>query len=273
MLSEKGEKQDRFVIYLLSIEVFIIILIVGIAKIDLTVKVDLAVALGTISMALAIVYIEIIKPSLQKPKIKIEFKNEAPFCRDCLIEVNVRTPAPGYKGPAFGYFIRLKIRNIGGSLVKNLRGKLVKVIDRYGEINTDFDPLFLHWVSIPRIKRVELDPFEKWLDPIDLNVGEWEYLDVFNTLEKLEKKEDSNENSPKKEAKGFFKGRVYIGTKEEARVSRNIFNISEGLKAFKITIYGDNIEPVTETYKLTWDGENYNEIEMHPMNQKGANNG
>ncbi|GAG33705.1 unnamed protein product, partial [marine sediment metagenome] len=91
---------------------------------------------------------------------------------------------------------------------------------------------------------------------------EWEYLDVFNTLEKLEKKEDSNENSPKKEEKGFFKGFIQIGTKEEARGCRNRFNISEGLKAFKITIYGDNIEPVTETYKLTWDGENYNEIKM-----------
>ena len=263
MLSEKGEKQDKFVIYLLLIEVFVIILILGIKE-----EGNLAVALGTISMALAIVYIEIIKPWLQKPKIKIEFKNDPPFCRDCLIEVNVKTPTPAYKGPAFGHFIRLKIRNIGGSLAKNLKGKLVKVIDRDGEINTDFDPLFLHWVSIPRIKRVELDPFEKWLDPIDLNVGEWEYLDVFNTLEKLEKKEDSNENSPKKEEKGFFKGLVYIGTKEEARVSRNKFNISEGLKAFKITIYGDNIEPVTETYRLDWDGKN-NKIKMDKVGQKG----
>ena len=64
MLSEK------LIVYLLLIEVFVLILILGITRGE-----DLAVALGTISMALAIVYIEIIKPWLHKPKIKIEFKN------------------------------------------------------------------------------------------------------------------------------------------------------------------------------------------------------
>lgn len=76
MLSKKGGKQDKFVIYLLLIEVFVIILILGIHKETAA----LASALGTISMALVIVYIEIIKPWLQKPEIKIEF-NEKRYCR------------------------------------------------------------------------------------------------------------------------------------------------------------------------------------------------
>ena len=53
----------------------------------LTGHAELASALGTISMALIIVYIEIIKPWLQKPEIKIEFENETPFCRNCDIKV------------------------------------------------------------------------------------------------------------------------------------------------------------------------------------------
>lgn len=138
MLSKKGEKQDKFVIYLLLIEVFVIILILGIKR-----EGNLAVALGTISMALAIVYIEIIKPWLQRPKIEIEFENEAPFCRDCLIRSNVIDSA-GVIKDEYGYFIRLRIRNIGGSLAKNLRGKLVEVTKQSGELDADFDPLFLH---------------------------------------------------------------------------------------------------------------------------------
>ena len=51
------------------------------------------------------------------------------------------------------------------------------------------------------------------------------------------------------------------------------FGISKIENTFKITIYGENIEPVTETFKLKWDGKNYNEIEMDPINQeKEANN-
>ncbi len=261
MLSKKGEKQDKFIIYLLLIEVFVIILIVGIAKIDAEVKTNLAVALGTISMALAIVYIEIIKPWLQKPKIKIEYKNEDPFCRKCdfRVENNI------------GCLIRLRIRNIGGSVAKNLRGKLVDVINKDGKTYKYFDPLFLHWASTPIIEKVDIGKYAKWLDPIDLNAGEWEFLDVFIT--KTPKKKQKESDTDYLERKEKEKGLLYINTKTEARGCVMILKISEGLKAFKITIYGNNIEPVTETYKLKWNGENYNEIEMDPINQKKANNG
>ena len=82
-------------------------------------------------------------------------------------------------------------------------------------------------------------------------------------------KESNTEYLKRKEKK---KGLVYIGTKEEARGCRNKFNISEGLKAFKITIYGDNIEPVTETYRLDRDGKKYSQIKMQKINHKEVNN-
>jgi len=84
--------------------------------------------------------------------------------------------------------------------------------------------------------------------------------------------EDSEKETNTEYLKRKEKGLVYIGTKEEARGCRNKFNISEGLKAFKITIYGDNIEPVTETYRLHRDGKEYSQIEMQKINHKEANN-
>jgi len=251
MLSKKGTRQDKFVIYLLLTEVFVLVLILG-----LTGHGQLASALGTISMALAVLYIEIIKPWLQKPEIKIEFKNEMPFCRDC----------PTTKKDEVGYFIRLRVKNTGRSVAKRLRGKLVEIIDKSGKIDKEFDPLFLHWTSLPRIDAHEIDPKVRWLDPIDLNIGEWEYLDIFYTFQKGV---NYSKTSSVKQKEDF----VHINTKEQLRGSRLNFEMSEGLKTFKITIYGENIEPVTETYELKWDGKNYNEIEMDTINQKEANNG
>lgn len=248
MLSEK------FVIYLLLAEIFVLILILGITRGE-----DLAVALGTISMALAIVYIEIIKPWLQKPKIKIEYENEDPFCRKCDIKIENN----------FGYLIRLRIRNIGGSVARNLKGKLVDVINKDGKTYKYFDPLFLHWASAGFTGKVGTGKHVNWLDPIDLNVAEWEFLNVFitKTAKKKEKESDTEYLERKKKEKGL----LYINTKTEARGCVMILKISKGLNAFKITIYGNNIEPVTETYKLKWDGENYDEIEINPMNRKEAN--
>ncbi len=216
--------------------------------------IGLLVAIGTVGMTLMLVYLEVFKSWIKKPEIKIEFRNEAPFCRDTPTSVENEV----------GHFIRLRIRNTGGSVAKNLRGKLVEVIDKDGKIYKDFDPLFLHWVSIPVIRQNRIDPRAKWLDPIDLNVKEWEYLGVFYTLGTLKKKEDSNGNSLGKKEKGL----IHIRTKEEDRGCRMEFKISEGLKAFKITIYGENIEPVTETYELAWDGKKYNNIEMYKAGRK-----
>jgi len=42
---------------------------------------------------------------------------------------------------------------------------------------------------------------------------------------------------------------------------------------FNITIYHDNIEPVTETYRLDRDGKEYSQIEMQKINHKETSNG
>lgn len=240
MLSEKGEKQNKFVIYLLLIEVLVLVLILGV-----TGNGELAVALGTISMALAIVYVEIIKPWLQKPEIKIEFKNKPPFCR----KVTERRTSINQ------YHIRLKIKNEGQSIAKKLRGKLVEVTRKDGSPDKDFDPLFLHWTA-KEPKPTEISSVYNWaniLDPIDLYKKEYDFLDIFFLIE-------GEEKDPKKA--------IRIGHTNFPRGCLKEFGISKIENTFKITIYGENIEPATETYKLKWDGEAYNEIEMCKIDQK-----
>ncbi len=42
---------------------------------------------------------------------------------------------------------------------------------------------------------------------------------------------------------------------------------------FQTTIYGDNIEPVTQTYRLDRDGKESSQIEMQEINHKETSNG
>jgi len=250
MLSEKGEKQDKFVIYLLLIEVFVIILILGIKA------ANLAVALGTISMALAIVYIEIIKPWLQKPKIKIQFDNKRPFC----------LPVKAVPGDYLHYHIRLKVRNEGESIVKRVRGKLIDIKDEKDNILERFDPVFFHWSSMEILQKVAPYINEKkelkfkkyyeqsnYLDPLDLSPGEYDYLEVFLTGEELFR-----------EKEGKKEGKVEICTSRIPRGTAKYFYMNQTQDTYFLTIVisGENIEPVTEKYKLVWNGDKYDEIKM-----------
>lgn len=236
MLSEKGQKQDKFVIYLLLIEVFVIILILGIKA------ANLAVALGTISMALAIVYIEIIKPWLQKPKIKIEFDNKRPFC----------LPVKTVPGNYLHYHIRLKVTNECELMAKRVRGKLIEIIDEEKRKPVEqFDPVFLHWSSVEFVRNVKPD----YINPINLSYKEYDYLEIiFTEQEKTGQVTICTTTFPR-------------GCIKEFNMNQPDFNILKKIAQincpiFKIVISGQNIEPATEKYKLVWNGEKYDEIKM-----------
>lgn len=199
------------------------------------------VAVGTIGMSSVIVYIEILKPLLQKPKLKIEFDNGVPFCRDVREE----------KRDKQQYHIRLRVENKGGSVARGLRGKLVKVANEDGTLDTDFDPLFLHWTTVEP-KPTEISSIFNWeniLEPIDLNKREFEFLDIFYLISGEEKSEKPVNIYHTNFPRGCLKG----------------FGTDKLTSAFKITIYGENVKPVTKTYKLDWNGKKYNEIRMYEM--------
>lgn len=237
-------KRKRFLVVILLVIVFCSIptfaVIASLLKLPMdkaAYLVDLLVASGTISMVLIIVYIEIIKPWLRKPRIVIEFDNKAPFCRTA------------YNGKKMRYYIRLRIQNAGRSVAKKLRGKLVEVTKEDGKVDTDFDPLFLHWTTIEKTRRLEFDPWANFLNPLDLNPTEFDYLDVFDLGEGEEPKERP----------------IKITHTPYQRGCRKDFGMSQITNIFKITIHGENVDPVSGKYRLAWDGKKYDEIRMHKI--------
>lgn len=118
---------------------------------------------------------------------------------------------------------------------------------------------FLHWTTIEP-KATDLPGVLDWgnfLDPIDLREKEYELLAFFHVIKGQEKSKEP----------------IKIYHTDFRRGCPKEFGMDKIENRFKITIYGDNIEPATETYRLDRDGKKYSQIEMQKINHKEANNG
>lgn len=194
-------------------------------------------ALGTISLALITFIIAIVIPWWKKPKFKMEFDNVQPFCRETTLAEaisveGVTAPIP----PKLGYWLRLRVTNSGKSVAKRCIGKLVKVMNDSGRELTNYDPVTLHWVGTSW----EDVPFR----PIDLNQGEYEFLDVFVT-------------------RTDFPDRAFICTDTYLRGIPK--DLSPSTYRIQITIYGDNVEPRTKEHRLIWAASNYRDIRLEEI--------
>src|SRR3990170_8414429 len=113
-------------------------------------------AIGTVLAVIVAIVLSVsslIAKWWNKPRFKVEFTNEKPYCRT--------TNFPQYQA----YWIRLKVLNVGRSVAKDCKGKLVKIIDaETKEERKDFDPIVLYWVG---------EPFG---EPIDINENDGEFL-------------------------------------------------------------------------------------------------
>jgi len=87
--------------------------------------INLLVALGTIGMTLIITYIEIIKSWIQKPEIKIEFKDKDPYCRHEKEKEEGEGPGP--------YWCHFVVVNNGGRQADDCEAVLEKIWDSNGE--------------------------------------------------------------------------------------------------------------------------------------------
>lgn len=253
-LLEEVEKR-KWIVYSILIGFAILVLVLGIILQEIA---NALVAFGTIGMVLAIVYIEIIKPWLQKPEIKIQFKNETPFCLDVI---------PSLSGNKYhNYHIRIKVINKGKAIAKKVRGKLIMVKDKQGNLLERFDPVFIHWSSMEIQQKVAPYINEKqelklkkyyeqpnYLDPIDLSSGEYDHLEIVYTSNKKEKKNEVK----------ICTSSIRRGTAKEFRM-----NQTQNIYFLTIVISGENIEPATEEYKLVWDGKKYDEIKMCEVGRK-----
>lgn len=216
MLSKKGGEQDRFVIYLLLAEVFVLVLIFGLGH------PQLASALGTIIMALIILYIEIIKPWLQKPDIKIEFDKE----KYCHREKKEKDPC---------YYCHFMVANSGLSQADGCEAVLEKIWDDAkkqpgGAERQDFIPVNLKWSCEDKGSK---EACFKTIYP-----GKRRY---FGDIARIDP-------HPKEIEKTF--------TFELARtfISQDTF-LKPGNYEIQISVYSKNAWKATEKFSIDWCGE------------------
>ena len=180
--------------------------------------------IGTISAVLVTLAIAVWIPRWRKPRFGFEFANEEPYCRTAPLmqQQNVNS-----------YWVRLKIINSGKSPSSNCVGKLTAIMDNGGQRLRNYDPVMLHWVGTDWAAT----PFR----PIDLNQGDYEFLDI-----------------------------TYVSAGEPSmalicqdRQPRGIPNyLSPGIYRLQITIYSANANPATKEYRLVFGGTTYTDIRL-----------
>ncbi len=165
--------------------------------------------IGTLLLAIG-TFITIYLAYFVNPKLKIEFSQEEPYCRNAFIPAELigLTNSMGKKwvnelikylkksgikynpsNPLVpGYWVRVKVKNEGGKSAHRCVGKLVEIKDWDNRIRTDFDISALHWVG-----HFETDNYYRVFsttginysvnksnkfEPIDLGIDDHQYLDI-----------------------------------------------------------------------------------------------
>ena len=125
---------------------------------------------------------------------------------------------PGQIGSATGYFVRLKVRNIGKSMARDCEGKLVRIFDAGSrQERMDFDPANLHWTG------------HGTDNAISIHKTAYEYLDLAQV----------NTSAPD----------IVLNTNEI--VPRGIrLTLPRGDYILDVVLFGKNTEPVEKFYLL-----------------------
>jgi hypothetical protein len=196
-------------------------------------------ALGTLATAIVAVFISFL-PSIRrwynKPKLRIEFQNEEPFCRIADV-IESQFVDQGIKVPKEvrvpHYWIRARIVNVGKSVAKRCEGKLVRIRDaKTMEDRKDFDPVVLRWVVGE-------------LNPIDINKTDYEYLNILYTR--------------KDDVMHFFVDSIDVKPR-----GINLFPERKDY-ILDIVLYGDNVDPVAKSFYLK-NNKEYDRIELSEWN-------
>jgi hypothetical protein len=195
---------------------------------------DWITAIATASaviVALVLAFLSDIRKWHKKPKFDMKIQNEEPFCRHTMLIIGKRPDGAQITVPAF--WIRLRVTNTGHSVARQCEGKLTRIIEVSNDKErTDFDPTVLHWAGSTH-------------NPIDINITEYEYLDVVYT-------------------RADYPNNIFIGA-EEPTNPRGI-NLTPPRLDYRlhIELYGANVEPLHRTFHLK-NGPQYDEIELEPV--------
>lgn len=124
---------------------------------------DWLTAIGTILavvVALLIAFLGAIRAKLNEPKLELECENKEPCSRhaEILNETIINEANHESRHPQ-GWFLRLRVKNKGKSIARDVEVRLVRILDiDTKEEKADYDPSHLSWVgyglnnaiSIPR---------------------------------------------------------------------------------------------------------------------------
>jgi len=181
--------------------------------------------IGTFALAVMTFFIEIILTFWNRPCFAIEFENREPFCRVTRVN-DTRLHA---------YYVRLRVFNSGRSVAKNCLGKITEVTDVKGTGLVDYDPVQLSWVG------TKLDTIP--LSTIDLNAKDYEYLNLVYVR---------SDNA----------GVAYIAKDELPRGTTVCFFPDSYI--IQVTIYGQNVKPISKKYLLTIGAKRFHDIRLDP---------
>jgi len=247
-------------------------------------------AVGTIGMALVIMLIELILPRFNQPVLQIEFQqNNSQYCTEAPLhhsfklsnqfktkvernsdipkipasdvcgEFNLKSPVGSSNifslSPEksdemafnrsnrnkWGYFLRIRVKNEGRGVAKKCRGVVVDITQN-GRTITYFSPLILRWANRP------LDLIH---DTIDLNQGEYWFLDVFFSVP----------NDP-----NLYFHHIYLGKAVGVK-----YWLKKGKYEISITVYAENAQPKNEKFFVEWTGR-YKDIKMRKKSQECVSN-
>lgn len=206
---------------------------------------DWLTAIGTV-LAAVVAFVIAFRADFRRwynrPRFEIEFGNKEPFSRHS--RVTIRNPLDGtlFLGPdgkplvSDSYWIRIRVRNTGRSVARGCEGKLVRITHTRDKTDrTDFDPVMLHWVGVPH--RIEFIG-----KPIDINKGEYEYLDVVYTP-------------------AIYPNQFFIPAEDIEPRGINLTPPREDYY-LRIVLYGANVEPLGKTFLLRNTGEKYDSFEL-----------
>ena len=190
----------------------------------------------SIVVAIAVIYREFIHHRLFRPNLRIEFGLEEPISRETTVEL---PPPPGMVESIRlkAFWVRLRIVNDGNTTAQRCEGILDEVANPDGTTNKRYDPLTLRWA---------IAPIERGLEPLDIASHRCVDLNVFTTFE--------------------HETFVQFATHPDPRGVP--LSLQPGGYWLRIAIYGDNFKPIKRGYAVHWNGENYREVDMKPMNDR-----
>lgn len=198
-------------------------------------------AIGTFIIVVINLVILFVVPWCKRPKFSLTYKMSFPFCRYTMATANKEMWQKAY-------WIRLKVKNSGKSVAKRCIAKLTRVMDENGNEDESFDAIQLHWVSTGWER---LSSSGLLLPFIDLSRDEAEYLDVLVT--------QLNDNQI------WIGGENGILPSDVAERRQILDRLQPGKYILVVTVYGDNVRPVTKYVSLIRHGtkmEDFN-LELH----------